>query len=281
MYLYKKNTEITQNENIAIKVHETTLTESAHLHEFIELVYIMSGKGMQYIDGKEYKVSHGDLLFISYGQPHGYSAGNEIKFVNILLEPRFLSNELIDSDSITEMFAHSMFKEFSNVENFNDQCVHFSGRELEEADNLINMMISEYNNKKIGYKSALCGYVRILFTMLLRKLHREEENEIKEIMPYIMEYIDEHCAEKIHLADIAAKSFYNPTYFSRLLKQYCGKSFCAYIKEKRVHKAAELLNNKNISVETAMRESGYSDKKLFYRHFKEIYGVSPGEYRKR
>lgn len=279
MYLYKKESSITENENIAIQVHETSFAEEKHMHEFIEIVYILAGSGTQIIDDAEYKVSHGDLLFMSYGQVHGFIPKDNIKFVNILLEPKFLSKELIDSDSIFEMFAHSMFDEFTEVNSFDRQCVHFDKTELSEIDNIINMIISEYEHKKVGYKSALHGYVRILFTHILRKLY--SETSVKEIMPDILEYIDEHCSEKIHLSDIAAKSFYNPAYFSRLLKQQCGKSFCAYVKEKRINKAGELLKNYNISVETAMTSSGYNDKKLFYKHFKEIYGVSPGEYRKK
>lgn len=279
MYLYKKETTITENENIAVQVHETSFAEEKHMHEFIEIVYILAGSGTQIIDDAEYRVSHGDLLFMSYGQVHGFIPKDNIKFVNILLEPKFLSNELIDSDSIFEMFAHSMFDEFTEVNSFDRQCVHFGKTELSEIDNIINMIISEYSNKKVGYKSALHGYVRILFTHILRKLY--SKTSVKEIMPDILEYIDEHCSEKIHLSDIAAKSFYNPAYFSRLLKQQCGKSFCAYVKEKRINKAAELLKDYNISVEMVMTSSGYNDKKLFYKHFKEIYGVSPGEYRKK
>lgn len=34
------------------------------------------------------------------------------------------------------------------------------------------------------------------------------------------------------------------------------------------------------SVEEVMAAVGYSDKKLFYNHFKEIYKVTPGKYNK-
>ena len=280
MYLYRREKEITDSENIKVKEYCQSRPEREHQHDFIELIYIKSGHALQKIDSFEYKVSHGDLLFVNYSQTHSFAPDGYIKYVNILLEPKFLSNELIDSDSIMTLFAHSMFAEFSEPEEFTSQCVRFSGKELCDIDMIIEMMITEYKDKKTGYSSILHGCVRILFTKLLRRLNYCDEKNFNEIMPDILEYIDRNCSERILLSDIAAKSFYNPAYFSRLLKQYCGKSFSVYIKEKRIGKAASLLLKSNVTIEQVMQQSGYSDRKLFYKHFKEIYGVSPGEFRK-
>ena len=64
-----------------------------------------------------------------------------------------------------------------------------------------------------------------------------------------------------------------------MLKKYCGKSFSAYLKEKRLNEASELLKTTDLSVTEVMERVGYSDKKLFYAHFKEMFGNTPGKYR--
>ena len=74
-------------------------------------------------------------------------------------------------------------------------------------------------------------------------------------------------------------SFYNPAYFGRLLKKHYGKTFSAYIKEKRMDKAAELLCDRGRTVDDVISVIGYSDRKLFYKHFKETFGMTPKEYR--
>lgn len=281
MYLITKTANISESESITLRTHEHVGGFEDHIHDFIELVYIHSGNAVHKIDDTIYNVSHGDLLFINYGQTHSFSCDSTMKYTNILLTPEFLSNELMDTESITALFCHSMFAEFSDTPEYSTQCVSFSGNELRKVDSLIEMMHDEYEEKKQGYKSALHGCTRILFTMLLRKLTLVESNEISNVMPDIINYIDENFSEKIMLSDIAAKTFYNPVYFSRLLKEYCGKSFSAYIKEKRITKAAELLDNTNMSIESVMNSCGYTDTKLFYKHFKEIYRTPPGEYRKK
>ena len=281
MYFITKSGNISESESITIRNHTHTGEFKEHLHDFIELVYTNSGSAVHMIDGVEYRVSHGDLLFINYGQTHSFSSKSSMNYTNILLSPEFLSHELMDSESITALFCHSMFAEFSDTPEYSTQRVSFSGNELRKVDSLIDMIQDEYAVKKSGYKSVLHGCVRILFTMLLRKLTDVKNDEIHNIMPDIVDYIDENFSEKIMLSDIAAKTFYNPVYFSRLLKEYCGKSFSAYIKEKRITKAAELLNDTDLSVESVMQKCGYTDTKLFYKHFKELYGTPPGQYRKK
>lgn len=254
-----------------------------HLHDFVELVYITSGSGTQYIGGKEYSVSHGDLLFINYGQTHSFETDSSFDFVNILINPEFISRELVNSENIEEIFALSLFEEFGTDQDFSRQAVSFSGDELYQMDETVALMIREYNGRKPGYRSALRGYLQVVFSLLLRRISEMANTctgSITDIPADVASFIEENCFDKITLADIAGMSFYNPAYFGRLLKKHYGKTFSAYIKEKRMNKAAELLCDKGRTVEDVISAVGYSDRKLFYKHFKEFFGVTPGEFRK-
>lgn len=280
MKFYTKNEMVPESIRI-FKVKESGVCPE-HKHEFIELIYISEGTAVQRIDGIDYPVEHGDLLFVSCEQVHSFIPEHELTYVNILLEPAFLSEELIDSDSILELFNHSMFSEFGPSSAVSGQCVRFLGKELLEMDHLVAMMEAEYLQKKAGYRSLLHGCVRILITMLLRRLRGDlPDHPVFDIMPDILSYIDENCNGRLSLEEIAARSFYNPSYFGKLLKQYCGKSFTAYLKERRMEKASELLRSTGAPVEAVMNRVGYNDRKLFYRHFRELYGTSPAKFRKK
>lgn len=283
MYIYKKERQLRNDD---ISVHKCRCDEKyrrqTHMHEFVELVYILSGHGVQYIGDKKYNVKHGDLLYINFGQSHCFETDTEFEFVNILINPVFLSRELVNSENIQEIFALSLFEEFGSPHDFSNQSVSFSGRELAMVDSAVNAMISEYAEKKIGYRSTLCGYVRVIFSMLLRNLSQKAHTDgdrMIDIPSDIATYIEENCFDKITLSDIAAMSFYNPAYFGRLLKKHYGKTFSAYIKEKRMDKAAELLCDRSRTIDEVISLAGYSDRKLFYKHFKESYGKTPKEYR--
>ncbi len=276
--------EISEQDNISVRRYTVCKAASpAHVHEFVELVYITSGSAIQWVDGIEYKVGHGDLLFINYGQTHRFVPCGSFGYVNILVNPVFVSGALVNSENIFEIFALSQFEDADIAGDFSRQVVHFTEDDLAGADAVIDAMFREYTAKRAGYRSVLRGYLSVLFSMLLRELSDSVPNGSNagdDLPGEIESYIDENCFDRITLADIAAKSFYNPAYFGRLLKKHYGKTFSAYIKEKRMNRATELLADKSLTVDEVIRSVGYGDRKLFYRHFREMFGTSPGEYRK-
>lgn len=265
-----------------IKVEKSTMLEAypVHRHEFIELVYILAGDGFQVIDDRKYPVSHGNLLFIDYGQTHSILPGTSMTFAHILLEPKFFNRELVNVESIIDIFCYNLFSEFSGKQQNATQCVAFYQEEREMADNLIEIMLNEYSRKEPGYLSVLRASTQTLFSWMLRRLNSGTDKVIQNSIQDVVEYINEHFSEKIELSDIAARGFYNPDYLSRLLKKYCGKSFSQYVKEKRISQAARLMRTTSLPISEIMLQSGYTDSKMFYRHFHEIYGTAPGCYRK-
>lgn len=251
----------------------------AHKHEFIELVYILSGSGVHTVDDQRYRVNHGSFLFIDYGQVHRIIPDDKMTLINVLIEPEFFSKELVDIESIIEIFCYSIFAEFSDSIDNARQCVHFQNDEIITMDDLLETMLREYQRKQQGYLTVLRSSTQILFLWLLRKLSSREEI-INDTVQDVLEYINVHFSEKIDLKYIAAKGFYNPDYLGRLLKKHCGKSFSQYVKEKRIGKAQQLLLTTQLSVGEIMVQCGYNDSKLFYKHFREIWAEPPGAFRK-
>ena len=54
------------------------LDETPHTHEFIEIVYILSGRMTHRINGQTYEVQHGDILFMNYGCIHEFFSEGEL-----------------------------------------------------------------------------------------------------------------------------------------------------------------------------------------------------------
>ena len=279
MHIYDRDSFIDENENATLKLDRSANGCSEHKHEFFEFVYTLKGTCTHYIDGTEYNVRHGDLLFINRNQTHSYGPSEGLEFVNILINPEFIGKELINTEDLITLFSHSTFEEFESLDVFFSQSVRFCGTERDEVDAVINMLLREYNEKRVGYKSIMQGGIRILFSKMLRSLQTGSSASAEEgngLIEEIKNYIDENFDKKISLSEIAEKSFYNPIYFGNLLKKHFGKSFSTYVKEKRMAKAARLLQDTGKSVDEVMSLVGYNDKKLFYAHFKDAFGTTPG-----
>lgn len=279
MILFKREI-IGEEDRIKIERITNSGPYPRHRHEFIELVYILAGGGIQTVDGTDYAVEHGSLLFIDFGQTHSLQPDRSMTYVHLLLEPDFFSRELVNAESIADIFRYSMLSEFSGKTENTAQCVRFSGEERKKADRLTEEMLEEYTRKEPGYRTVLRADTQKLLAWFLRRRNAGTPEVIQDSLQDVVEYINKHFTEKIELNDIAAKGFYNADYLSRLLKKSCGKSFSQYVKEKRIEQAAELLRVSENSVQEIMIASGYTDSKMFYRHFREVYGCAPGEYRR-
>ena len=48
----------------------------------------------------------------------------------------------------------------------------------------------------------------------------------------------------------------------------------------RMDKAAQLLTNTSQNVDTIAQQTGYYNSSSFIRRFKQVYGITPNEYRK-
>ncbi|MBE6768098.1 MAG: helix-turn-helix domain-containing protein [Ruminococcaceae bacterium] len=276
--LYRTQNEIADCEKIRLCRKTEDGVCPAHRHEFVELCYVLAGCGTQRVDERVYEVKHGDLLFIDPGQTHEITAAEPMTYVDILLEPAFFSEKLMDTESITHIFRYCALREFSGEGGWPAQCVRFRGEERVRADRLVEILLTEYDEQRADYLPALRGGVQMLFVWMVRKLGEDTPETVNAVVEEALEYIDTHFAEKLTLRELAAKGFYSADHLSRLLKQACGESFSEYLKRRRIDRAAQLLAAGGASVADVMAQCGYNDPKLFYRHFKERHGVSPRKF---
>jgi AraC-like DNA-binding protein/quercetin dioxygenase-like cupin family protein len=274
---------INREENIALQSYLTQHVEPEHTHEFIEIVYILSGSGKHMIGEKQYPVCRGDLLFISIGQTHAFTSNGDMEIVNCLIHPDFIDHEWLHEGNALEILALSSFADFDIPAEKLIPYVHFAGSELLEVEQLIKSMISEFTEKPTNYRTALKGYLMVLLTRIFRAVqasgHGAILGQVSRITPDILQYIETNLSRKISLQELAQRCFYNPSYFSRIFRETFGKSLTEFIAEKRVQEADRLLCETDLSVEEIASQVGYQDRRQFYEVYKRIMGIAPGQRR--
>lgn len=284
MRIFKATEEFESSTGIKIGKFSAEKAEPDHMHEFLEFVYIYSGEGIHSIDGIEYNVMKGDMLFVNINQVHSFYTDTNMYYVNICVKPDFLIDNVSDEDNIYEIFSLPLFKEFSNSSTQTSAIVRFPENEIMMIDRIMEQLISELKVQKIGYKSIVKGYMRVVLSMYLRECSNKNNVDdtycMRTIAPEIIEYIDAHSFEKITLNELAEKCFYNPSYFCRTFKKCYGESLKSYIQRKRISCAVDLLSKREMSISEIGEYVGYFDKAQFYKVFKKHMGVSPNEYRK-
>lgn len=94
-----------------------------------------------------------------------------------------------------------------------------------------------------------------------------------------VQYLREHLAEPVNVADLAASVSLSPSHFSALFKRHTGHPVLRYVTMLRMARARELLHVTNWTVANIAEEVGYPDPFYFARQFKKVHGVSPREHR--
>ena len=104
------------------------------------------------------------------------------------------------------------------------------------------------------------------------------KNEMSRIK--IDEYIDEHLTDAT-LDGLADFLGYSSVYTGSLVKKVTGKTYKSLLQEKRLGVAENLLLKTEMSIDEIIKKTGYENASFFRRIFKEKYGVTPLNYRKR
>ncbi|MDO4334048.1 MAG: AraC family transcriptional regulator [Eubacteriales bacterium] len=94
-------------------------------------------------------------------------------------------------------------------------------------------------------------------------------------------FIEQNFQNDISVEDIADRCGLNRSYFGKIFKDAVGRTTQEFLMNYRMTKAAELLKLTQLSIGDIGNAVGYENPLHFSRAFKNIYGISPREWRNR
>lgn len=107
-----------------------------------------------------------------------------------------------------------------------------------------------------------------------------ENKESYSLMGKIVDYMLQHYSDKNFSAGEVAEAVHlSRNYFLKIFKEEQGISFWDYVTNLRMEKAKKLLKTSDMTVYAISREVGYESQYHFSRKFKNLYNISPNEYR--
>lgn len=106
--------------------------------------------------------------------------------------------------------------------------------------------------------------------------------ENSELITKAINYIrTENNKSGITIDDIASHAGFSSDYFNRIFFAHTGFNIMEYVRFRRLKKAAHLLRITDNDILSIALDCGYETHESFSRAFKNQYGVSPSEYRKK
>jgi AraC-like DNA-binding protein len=279
-------TDFLENET-DINVHRITLDVSSYLHrhDFVELAYIASGKGMHEIDGILSCVSCGDVFLINTGVPHRFISDDHhhLLIYNCIFLPVVLQREFSSGENFIQMAYNYLFRSFS----FPKQSKTY----LKLSDNgntiasILEEMYLERSEQQDGYRQMLKANLYRLLISLFRLLrndsHSTRDSTVypKLVVENAMAYMHNHCERDIRCQELAEHTYVSSSYLARIFKQITGKTVISVLQDIRIEKACRLLCESDASIADIASLCGYADRKFFYSLFSRLVGVTPSAYR--
>jgi len=105
-----------------------------------------------------------------------------------------------------------------------------------------------------------------------------QQSTLPGTLEMMMTFVRHHIAEPLPVARVAESARCSETTAQRLFTKHVGESMQAWIRQVRLHEAANLLSTTGLRVSEVAQLVGYSDPLYFSRAFRAAYGVAPSRF---
>ena len=231
--------------------------------------YVLSGTGRLMANDSrgishEYQIRSGEGFMIFPRQINTYIADPKLPWEYIWIEfDGMRAREIIETAGLSpdHPVYHAAYKDLR--ENMKDEMLYIAEHHDAPPFHLMGhlYLFIDYLSRSSSSQIATSGRVRDFY--------------IKEAL----NYIEQNFQNDISVENIASFCGLNRTYFGRIFKETVGKSPQQFLLSYRMAKAAELLKLTELSISDIGNAVGYPNQLHFSRAFKNVYGVSPREWR--
>ena len=106
------------------------------------------------------------------------------------------------------------------------------------------------------------------------------EREVARALADTRRYMEEHLDEPLTISALSRRACLSATTFKAGFRRLYGLPVHAWLRQRRMERAAELLRSSSLSVLGVAQSVGYSSASQFTAAFRRQYGVTPVQYRK-
>lgn len=250
-----------------------------HWHDEAELTLITRGRCTYQIQLETYEAAQGDLFFVPPAALHSLTIPPKTRYESetYVFHMNFLGANAADICAVRYLAPVA-------AQNLLLPCR--IGKDHPAYSELMQI----FNSISAAYESSAPGHELILKSLLLQAIavllpYGKEESLRPQLrtehmgkLKLVLEYISEHYAEELSIAQLAKLCYFSEYHFMRFFKKYMGLSCLEYVKDFRLEKAAELLSQEGMSVLDASLSAGFPNLSYFYREFKKKYGMTPKKF---
>lgn len=286
-YVEKKDTLDDLPLPISVHIQEATgamTMASAHIHDYIEILYTLSGEYRILLNNKDYYFAAGDMVLINSNEIHNIISLSEglNKYIVIKFEPEILYTT---TQSVFEMKYVMPF-----ILNESTHQKVFKQKEIKNSviPDIIRGIHKEYRDKNYGYELAVRANIFNLFLFILRRwntqnvdlnINHDMNKDMVKRLQTVFDYVENNYQNDITSLDMASLCNLSYSYFSRAFKKIMKKNFKEYLNYVRISKAEKLLSTSELNITEIALSVGFSTSSYFIQQFRQYKGISPKQFK--
>lgn len=245
------------------------------IHEQVEMLYVLSGRGVLSINGYKYIAKEGSF-FCMYSH-HFYNIESVEKKLHVVFIKFYIG-----------LFMYMSWEKHPKNANARlmydtSPLVNLEGQQKEKIKGIVLDIIQEKENRRFGSMNMIEYKTLELHTYFCRyayeriNLNQEQENEVWKIIKKIILT----TSKNLSLEEISEEKGCAPRILNRNIKEACGYTFFQLQQFGKIINACALLHFPELSMEYISHILGFSSVNSFYRFFLKYCSVTPRDYQKK
>ena len=258
-----------------------------HTHDFVEMNYIIEGRCQHVTKDHLYEDKTGSMGIIHYNQEHMIlTPYGPVEKMNIYMDFRRFTLPAMPLD-LQEIMV-TILPMHSGLQHKHNNLIHLQFDRPQLVAHILRTMHDELEKRDPGYQEAVDHYFRLFLIECCRtamnqglQLGKPRDKNGFEQIEKVRYHIDRNFTKSLTLELLAKQAgSMNPSYLCRRFKEYTGQTLVGYIIRRRIGMALVLLRSGSDKVLQICLKTGFQDISYFNRKFKQIVGMTPGEYSK-
>lgn len=241
--------------------HNNEISFPLHMHNEIEIIYIFRGRQELKSDGKSAVLTAGSCAVIFPNIQHEYinsDESGEVESVVIFLPPRMLYDAF-------PSFVSSLPNEF----------VLTPEDISEDAAMAFEKIVRE------SIPAARTGWAQIILAHIIPKLEiisKSAETDFSAVSR-LMNYVSTNFQNSITLDILSDELGMSKSQISHIFSNKIRIGLRSYVGIRRSEYAAQLMKTSTDTLGNIAAQSGFESLRTFNRVFREVYGVTPSQFR--
>lgn len=249
-----------------------------HWHSEVEFVFIEKGTAEFLVGSERYVLGSGTGIFVNSQVIHRFESSESAVIPNIVFAPSLLAppESLIYRKYIQPLLDSSI------------ECLVFSP-DVSWQNDVLNALLSVFD---VQEEESACEIKTAELLLRIWGVIYENARVSEKIfsagasartqaqLQIMMQYIHKNFSRKISLEEIARTVSVSKSSALNIFNKYLHISPVSYLVNYRLKRAAGLLIATDGSVCSIAGDTGFENMGYFCRRFKELFSMTPGQYRK-